>query len=349
MLRAVPVTRMVDYGAPAADAERFAAAVSAGEEWVSVGVDLAAGHRRDALASDAAGLPSVAQHHHGAATALELLAQLGLGSDDSARRGIYQRAAADLLRSAGGWQRLTARRDGRYTVCWLSATDVMRPTTVVLIWGGTTGWGPVYARMAAQLAALGVAIALVELPGQGLARLIHGSVLDAEYIGAVDALLDVLAARLGPGTHFALYGNSVGGLLAARAAAALPRVAATIVNGGMARPADTLRRYPRQRGAWAAMTGLSDEAELVEFLQSFAFDSREERIERPVLILHGVADPLVTTADVGAFAASVQPGADSSSLIVRMPDGEHCLYNRAGERDAFVAAWLRAVLLPGST
>ena len=240
----------------------------------------------------------------------------------------------------GGWQRSEIVDGPRTLVCWLARPSTAAPTGVVLIWGGTTGWGPVYRGLAPPLLARGLAVGLVELPGQGEPRLTHHSVLDDTFSAVLARLLDELTVVVGPWTRFALMGNSVGGLLAARATAAEPRVAACVVNGGVARPLELIRRFPRQQGHWKLMVGCDSDADLAASLESLALDPDRHRLHCPVLIFRGEADPLVTEADVATFAAACTGVRADANLLVRVPGGEHCLYNRAEDRNEILADWL---------
>ena len=342
VLRAVPRSRMVDYGVPLADAESYVAAVAGGAGWLEAGTGLAREHRDDAVGAERLGLHGAGRTHRRAAAALELVAQLGVGGDEATRRVLYGRAVADFARA--GWERVSVALGGRHAVCWLRA-PLAAVDAVTLIWGGTSGWGPVYAQTADRLATTGMAVGLVELPGQGEPRLVSGSVLDVDFPLVVDALFDALVQRLGPRLRFAVIGNSMGGLLAARAAATLPRVGACVVNGGVARPAEIVRRYPRQAQQWALMLGAGGQSWLDDELTRLALDPDRHRIRCPTLILHGGRDPLVADEDVSCFVAAVEAWAIADSLLVHAPDGEHCLYNRADVRDAVTGDWLRRVML----
>jgi Dipeptidyl aminopeptidases/acylaminoacyl-peptidases len=333
---------MIDYGVPLTDAECYLAAVSAGAVWLETGSALAAQHRADAAAAERLDLVEAARTRRRSSVALELVAQLGIDGDEAARRTVYERALADFARA--GWQKVSVAAGGRHAVCWLRETHAA-VDALTLVWGGTSGWGPVYAGMADRLAAHGIVVGLVELPGQGEPRLVHGSTLDIDFPLVVDALLDELTNRLGPQVRFAVLGNSMGGLLAAKTAAALPRVRACVINGGVAQPAEIVRRYPRQAQLWALMLGTGELApELGRELERLAVDPARDRVPCPVLIFHGGRDPLVGDADVDCFVAAIDPSAAMESLVVGAPDGEHCLYNRSDLRDAVCAEWLSHVL-----
>lgn len=346
LLRAVPVSRMIDYGLPAADAGHLTEAVASGAEWVTTGLAVADRHRRDSAAAADAGLAATDRYHRYAAAIAALIAQLGFDDDSPDRKAVYADAIDDFARAGGDgrWERMDVEAAGRVLVSWSQLPAGAPPPAIILIWGGTSGWGPVYRTMAAPLVARGLGVALVELPGQGQPRLQNGCALDGDFVGIVSELLDRLTVRVGVAVRFAVIGNSMGGLLAARVAAALPRVGACVINGGVARPMELVRRYPRQRRQWQLMVGAHSEAELSGALDTLSLDPHTHRLDCAVLIFHGGADPLVTGADVDAFWTAASVKRDDLDLLVHAPDGEHCFYNRAGERNAILADWLTAAV-----
>lgn len=94
-----------------------------------------------------------------------------------------------------------------------------------------------------------------------------------------------------------------------------------------------------------AATGTRDGARIAAVLGGLRFDPAVHRIDRPLLALHGGADPLVPdTGSVALFAQAAGPLGELRSW----PDGEHTLYNHAEERDALVADWFAERLAPGA-
>jgi pimeloyl-ACP methyl ester carboxylesterase len=135
-----------------------------------------------------------------------------------------------------------------------------------------------------------------------------------------------------------VWGQSIGGLLAAQVASRLPLVGACCVTSGPASMARGVRQSSRQRQLWADMLG-RPAADTAALGAEFGFGAGQ-RIGCPVLVVHGGRDPLVTEAESAAFAAA---GAAPSRLVV-WPDEGHCVYGRGQERDVLVAAWFRNVL-----
>jgi pimeloyl-ACP methyl ester carboxylesterase len=139
-----------------------------------------------------------------------------------------------------------------------------------------------------------------------------------------------------------VWGQSMGGLLAAQVASRVPGVSACCVTSGPARPSQTARPFTRPRQLWADMLGLPVPDADEPSAQGAEFDfTPEQRIGCPVLVIHGGRDPLVTEEESAAFAAA---GAAPSRLVI-WPDEGHCVYGRSQERDVLVAAWFRDVLL----
>jgi pimeloyl-ACP methyl ester carboxylesterase len=180
----------------------------------------------------------------------------------------------------------------------------------------------------------------VELPGQGSPRLLSGKVLGPGLYTTARRLVEALRDAPFSAGRVGVWGQSMGGLLAAQVASRVPLVSACCVTSGPASMARGVRQSSRQRQLWADMLGrpAADPAGLGE---EFGFGP-QQRIGCPVLVVHGGRDPLVTEAESAAFAAA---GAEPSRLVV-WPDEGHCVYGRAQERDVLVAAWFRDVLSP---
>src|SRR5690606_23181456 len=107
----------------------------------------------------------------------------------------------------------------------------------------------------------GLSVCLVEIPGQGLARLQHGSYLDERFTDMVSLLLDALISR-GAAEQFGVVGHSLGGTMALVAAAADERIVACATNGGSVQLAKGMRKYPRVLERIARMSGQDGEATL---------------------------------------------------------------------------------------
>lgn len=340
---------MIDYGASPAEAEAYASLVEAGWDWQSAGLRLAGRREARARWAASAGTDRLASAELRTAAALTSIAQLGTYDDTPAKRETYARAvglhAAAAELAPVPWWSLPVPGARDQVACTVVTPAGAGPFPIVLIWGGSSGWGLVYHRIADALTGAGVAAALVELPGQGTPRLEHGAVMSPRFVGTVAAIGHAVDAhpRL-DGGRIGLLGNSVGGLLAALAAAELHRVRALCVNGGLRYPHHIPERFPRQLGQWGVMVGETEPDRVRAAWSALAFAPDRHRWACPTLVLHGDRDRLVTLADAQAFAEGTT---DPDAELIRFAEGEHCLYSAADERDALLADWFARRLAAG--
>jgi alpha-beta hydrolase superfamily lysophospholipase len=338
LLGAIPLVRMVDCGMDVGSAQRVIAAVTEGAALDAV----AEAEAHAALASverlsGAARLPLIKL-----AIADLVVAQLPFNEDTDRKRELYAAIGAQVAA-------LASEAPDRYSVVGvpfagaeLSAllvtpAGVESPPTVV-IFGGLNGWGSAYLSIADQLAASGVACLLVELPGQGATRL-AGVAASAGVVEAVSACVDWLIAEPRVGDRVGVWGNSLGGLFAALAAANDSRIGACVINGAPAVP--FLPPFRTAQELMFAFFGTTDPDALAAHLDKITFGGRGLSIARPLLVLHGGADVLVPRTDQEPFLAAGGP----DSTWQEWPDGLHAIYNHAVERNALVADWFRARLL----
>jgi dienelactone hydrolase len=343
-LRAAPLEPLLDYGLAPADALCLRDRVRQGWSWDAAGLGLAHAHLAASEAAADAVLPDARSQHLLAAAVTANVAQLMMAGDTEQRREIYRLSATAL----DGWLASQGDRACRLDVPGARrelSVVVLRPpaatdrTPVVAVWGGTSGWGIVYRRCAQALLDAGLSAALVELPGQGAPRLLHGTVLGPGLYETASRLITALREMpLGTG-QVGVWGQSMGGLLAAQVASHVPLVSACCVTSGPARsPWASGLPSSRQRLLWADILGTT-QGDAPRLAEAFSF-SEDQRIGCPVLVVHGGRDPLVSEAEATAFA---RVGAEPRSVIV-WPDEGHCVYGRAQERDVLVASWFRDVL-----
>lgn len=345
LIRAVPLSRMLDYGVPLPDAEVFRARVSSGGEWLEVGRALAAAHEQGSAAALAGGLTGLAAAQLNAAASLRLVAQLAVYDRRPDHLELYLDGVDDFIEAArvADDDMTEARTDGPGGTVhtWVLPSRTARPAPAVLVWGGTSGWGPVYRRLGESLRAAGLTVVLTELPGQGLSRLRSRSHLTMDFVGSLSRTLNELTDHPAVNGTFGVLGNSLGGLLAAHFASAESRIRSACLNGGIVDPAVPAVRYARQSALWRLTLGVDEAADLTIALAPFRYEPARRPIDCATLVLHGDQDPLVTVEDARTFLGGVR---SRDRLLVRFPDGEHCLYNRAGERDALVAQWFARTL-----
>jgi alpha-beta hydrolase superfamily lysophospholipase len=211
-----------------------------------------------------------------------------------------------------------------------------------LVWGGADGWCEAFYSSVQCYLAKGLAVCLLELPGQGLSRLRHGSVLGADFKSFINLALDTLVAHGSAQDRFGVVGHSAGGFLALVAASADRRIRACCTNGGALHPLDGFKKYPRVLERFGRLMGATvSEDDVASLLESFELESAALNMQASLLCLHGGLDPLVESSDAQALVALRGPEA----ILVYWPEGVHCLYNHAIERNSVLARWFASQLL----
>jgi alpha-beta hydrolase superfamily lysophospholipase len=212
---------------------------------------------------------------------------------------------------------------------------VARPP-VVVIFGGADGWKEEYHLGACYLIERGIAAVLLDGPGQGETRLFHRIHMTEPPDLAFSAVLSYLLDHPEIGDRVGIWGNSLGGNFAARAASFDPRFAACCVNSGSAMPVAGFRRYPRLQEKRFAMVGRRDEATADTIFEALALSPNDNRIGCPLLVLHGVPDALFTVAEARSLYDDA-PSTDKTLML--WEDGDHCIYNHSHEKHALIADW----------
>lgn len=341
MLRAYPAGRALDYGCAPDDVFKLQRRVEGGAGWVDVALLLARDNLARAAAADGAAGTAASFLLH--ASACFRLAQAALEERpaqrlDAYRRGVDAFAAAMALSGHGG-ARLAVDYRGAPHGAWLylppDAPAGGMPC--VLVCGGADGWCEAFFNGVPAFLARGLAVCLLELPGQGLARLQHGSFLDAGFGAMVSATLDTLAARGLASRGFGIIGHSLGGSLALRAAAQDARIGACCTNGGALDMREGLDKFPRALQRVARMLGdTCGAADVHRFMAALDLESAVAAMTTPVLCLQGGQDVLVGDAQAMRLLALCRAGQVSYEY---WPEGVHCLYDHAAERNALAAAW----------
>ena len=220
---------------------------------------------------------------------------------------------------------------------WFVGPRTGRPGPPVVIVGGQSGWGPAYHRQAEALVRRGLSAVLLEAPGQGETRLFGGLHLDSRVDAAFGVTLDLVRERTGHPGPYGVWGNSFGGLLAARAAVHDPRFGACCINGATARPEPLPFRAASEQTL--ALLGVATVTEAAAVLRTLWLDPATDQTAADVLVLHGGVDPLVTLDQQKVFL-DLSP----RSTMRIWEDGEHTMYNHSAERTEFVCDWFRARL-----
>lgn len=345
LLRAVPLTRMVDYGVPVGDALEITARVGMeqAQAWDGVAEEVAGRHASLAQEAAALGCTRSAAQAWACAAALYQVAQLAFNADEPRKAALYEagrQAMVDHGAIGGAVTELQLPSPRGTLYGWQVSPATQTPRSAVVIVGGLSGWGAVYLGMARALADRGMLCVLAEGPGQGSTRMRSGLHLDADTLPLLRRFID--HAQAAGARRIGVCGNSFGGLFAAHMAAIDPRVSALCINGAPMVP--PVPEFRTAREQMAALFGVPTEVALEQRLSDLRMSPHQHRIDAAMLVVEGGRDPLVALGEQAAF---FELGAPQRCQVMTWPDGEHTIYNHAAWRNARVADWFGAQLLPG--
>ncbi len=192
----------------------------------------------------------------------------------------------------------------------------------------------------------GLAVLMIDGPGQGGTLRRHGVVSRYDYEVPIGRCIDYLATRGDVDmTRIALCGSSLGGYYAARAGSFEPRLAACISHGAIwDLPAQIVGRDE----SWGLAThfkwvmGVSSMEALPTAVAGFRLDGVLDHMKCPYLIVHGGYDVLgVKQARIVAdYAAS--KGVDVTFHLVGEEEtgADHCQHDNPTLGQEFIGDWL---------
>jgi len=345
--RAFPVSRLLSSGMAYEDVLALHASVADGKDWHQVAEELGSENGLRAEDAIAHGRTMTARGWHLYASACYRTGQAVLPDSKPDKARLYRKAIehfgnAGELTDPPFEHRLVAYGT-RQVRTWLIRPAVPRPPTVVVL-GGFDGWREEHEFASRPLLERGIAVVLMEAPGQGETRIFGRNFMHEGYEHAFSAVLDMVRADSRLADSVGIWGNSFGGCLAARAALADKRFRAVCVNGGSVQPAEVLERFPRLTSRVQDLFGLDDPDRARTALESFRLDAGQlASLTAPLLVLHGAPDRIFLIEN----ARSMHAWAGSADKTFReWADGEHCIYNHAEERNLLVADWFTDRLNP---
>ncbi|MFC2177036.1 alpha/beta hydrolase family protein [Actinomycetota bacterium] len=139
----------------------------------------------------------------------------------------------------------------------------------------------------------GFSVLSLDGPGQGEAS--RWSAARHDYEWAITATIDWLEAHPDiDASRIGLFGSSLGGYYAPRAAALEPRITAVVGNCGPFNWAECWEVLPAvTREAFAHYARASDLADARRLAEDFTLEGVMEHLDRPLLVVHGDEDPLI--------------------------------------------------------
>jgi len=185
----------------------------------------------------------------------------------------------------------------------------------------------------------GLAVIAIDGPGQGESE--YEFPIEPAYERVVTAVADYLKGRDDTDPdRMGVFGVSLGGYYAARAAAYEPRVRAAVDLAGPYRwDLDWDALAPQTRTTFQARSGAASPAQARERAVALTLEDAAARITCPLLVVHGGRDRLIPPYHAERLAREA-PGAE----LMLYPDGSHGVTNHAFESRAAMADWLAARL-----
>lgn len=339
--RAMSLARLVGNGMAPPDASELHDRSSRGEGWVEIAIELSDRDRGQALRALARGEPEVARRHLLEASAASRAAQAPLRDADRRKACLYARMVDDYAR-AGQLGRPPVERvevpwRSRRLSGWLHRPrDVVRPP-VVLVVGGIDAWREEFSHGAAELLERGVAVLLFDPPGQGESRVLEQLHMDADVVGALRLAVDHVLGADDLASVCGVWGNSMGGYLAAALASCDERIAACCVTGGSVFPAETHIRFPRFLAKVQDLLGIHAAERADAVMRGFTLERPAlRRLTCPLLVQHGAKDPVFRITN----ARPIHDLAGSADRTWQVwADGDHCVDNHAAEKFRRVGEW----------
>jgi len=187
--------------------------------------------------------------------------------------------------------------------------------------------------------ARGLATLAIDGPGQGESE--YELPIEPAYEKVASAAVDYLQDRSGlDRERIGLFGVSLGGYYAARAAAYEKRLKAVVALAGPYRFDLDWDELPAQtRATFQVRSGAKSEVEARARAAELTLEAAAAHIDTPLLVVGGGRDAIVPAYHQERLAAEVK-----SAELALYPDGSHGVTNRAYESRSRMADWLAARL-----
>jgi alpha-beta hydrolase superfamily lysophospholipase len=342
-LRQYSLDRIMGYGVDYADAIELRARVLQGEEWQSVAQALA-----QDLISAVERVESVVTDATRATLYYRISALLRIGQalvlkDSEDRRDVVRRSVDYFnLASQHGARREHVRieTDGGVMSGWLVEPKDDRALGSAIVVGGVEGWAMDFDCLGTALAARGVNALLLDVPGQGETRIIHGHYLTSRWMESVRKAIDFLERRFAE-APIGMVGNSMGGAIAIAMTNNDPRIAACVNNGGVIKPSLARQAGPTFFSKMVAFCGVADEERAVAIWDTVEPCKPGANGNYPLLVVQGGCDSLVNDDHARMFMAQTPT---KNKHMEWFSDGIHCIYNHLADRDILISDWMSARL-----
>jgi len=179
----------------------------------------------------------------------------------------------------------------------------------------------------------GLQCLLFDGPGQG--EMLGRLALNFKFEEVLDPVVDFAMRRCQAKT-LGVFGVSLGGYLAARAAAANPTIAACVSLGGFFDTSPLQRLSSIGLNLLRASLRLPQHAHLPSTLETVSVEEAAPVFDRPLLVVHGTEDHLVDEAHISLFEKWTTHGA---SELKRVQGAEHVCTDRFNECLPLIGDW----------
>jgi len=182
----------------------------------------------------------------------------------------------------------------------------------------------------------GITVLALDGPGQG--ELAAESIMRGDFETVIAAAIDFLACQSEQvdATRIGLFGVSLGGYMALRAAAMERRVTACISLSGPFDGSTTRNLAPRNQKVTARLFGFADVEQLIDPAGPLNLATLPQAITQPLLLIHSTLDHIVPVAQV----ERIQAWAQGETELWLLEDVEHCCFSRAREVMPTAGDWM---------
>jgi 2,6-dihydroxypseudooxynicotine hydrolase len=336
--------RLVANGVPLADFQDVTDGIDRWEDWCAAWVARGDVHLALGEESEAAGYGLSAGEHFTTAAVCYHFGKFLFVHDIPQMNAAHAKAVAARRRALP----LLDPPGERVAIPWNGDTlygilrrprGVDRPPVVVMVMGLDSTKEEMHTNEQVFLDR-GLATLAFDGPGQGEAEAAHGIL--PEYEGPVGAVIDWLETRADVDAgRVGLWGVSLGGYYAPRAAAFEPRVRACVSLTGPFDFSEAFERAPGlTRAAFVVRTRTGSEEAALAVARRMSLAGVAERIICPVYIVGGALDRVIPP-DHAQRLASAASGPVTLNMVA---DGSHVANNRPYKYRTQVGDWMAAQL-----
>ena len=258
--------------------------------------------------------------------------------DPDQMRAAHDRSVADYRRGAGALtppaELVRVPYDGTHLAAYLRVPAGTRPPVVIMVPGLDSTKEELQATAEYYLAR-GLATIAIDGPGQGESE--FELAIEPAYEKVATAVVDYLQTRADvDGSTVGLFGVSLGGYYAGRAAAYEPRLKAVVSLAGPFRFDLDWDELPVQtRNTFKVRSHAASDDDARAKAAELTLEDAAAKISMPLLVVGGARDRIVPAYHQERLAKEA-PAAE----LLLYPDGSHGVTNRAYEARSRMADWL---------